>query len=119
MSIGGIADLQMQIDHGIVTGDKDVRRFEIGSDPAKLERDSPVKLAAQVSIPVLLIHGAKDWQVQPNQSQAMNVALKKYRKDSSLVIIKGATHDLERQSDRVTLLKEVEAFLVKNIGAGD
>ena len=48
---------------------------------------------------MLLIHGAKDWQVQPNQSQAMNVALKKYKKDVRLVMIKGATHELERQSE--------------------
>jgi dipeptidyl aminopeptidase/acylaminoacyl peptidase len=118
VSVGGIADLQMQIDHGIVTGDKEVRRYEIGTDAAKLERDSPLKQAEQVNIPVLLIHGGKDWQVQPNHSQAMAVALNKYKKKVDLVIIKGATHDLERQSDRVTLLKAVEAFLAANIGAG-
>jgi dipeptidyl aminopeptidase/acylaminoacyl peptidase len=118
VSIGGIADLQMQIDHGIVSGDKEIRRYEIGTDVAKLERDSPVKQAERINIPVLLIHGAKDWQVQPNQSQAMNVALKKYKKDVTLVMIKGATHELERQSERVTLLKEVEAFLAAHLGSG-
>jgi dipeptidyl aminopeptidase/acylaminoacyl peptidase len=48
----------------------------------------------------------------------MAVALNKYKKKVDLVIIKGATHDLERQSDRVTFLKAVEAFLAANIGAG-
>jgi len=33
------------------------------------------------------------------------------------VYIKGAGHDLDRKSDRMTLLKEVEDFLQKNIGA--
>lgn len=118
VSIGGIADLQMQIDHGIVTGDKAIRRYQIGGDPAKLERDSPVKQAAHVDIPVLLIHGAKDWQVQPDQSKAMAIALRRAKKKVDLVVIKGANHELERQSDRVTLLKQIEGFLSANLGAG-
>ena len=28
----------MQINHGIVTGDKEIRRFQIGSDAEKLKR---------------------------------------------------------------------------------
>jgi dipeptidyl aminopeptidase/acylaminoacyl peptidase len=116
VSIGGITDLEMQIDHGVVTGEKALRRHQIGSDPEKLKRDSPLQIADQVKIPVLLVHGAKDWRVQVNQSKAMASALKRHQKDAELVIIKGATHELERQSDRVTLLKEVEAFLAKNLG---
>jgi dipeptidyl aminopeptidase/acylaminoacyl peptidase len=118
VSINGIADLQMQIDHGIVTGDKGMRQYLIGNDPEKLKRDSPLQLGAQISIPVLLVHGAKDWQVQPDHSKAMARALERNKKPNELVIIKGANHELERQSDRVTLLEEVQKFLTANIGAG-
>lgn len=117
VSINGIADLQMQIDHGIVTGDKTLRRWQIGSDPEKLKKDSPVNLAAQINIPVLLIHGNKDWQVQINQSQAMANALTRNKKPFQMVVIKGGTHELERQTDRVQLLTEIEAFLGANLGA--
>ena len=118
VSINGIADLQMQIDHGIVTGDKGMRQYLIGNDPEKLKRDSPLQLGAQISIPVLLVHGAKDWQVQPDHSKAMARALERNKKPNELVIIKGANHELERQSDRATLLEEVQKFLTANIGAG-
>jgi hypothetical protein len=33
-------------------------------------------------------------------------------------MIKNGTHDLERQSDRMTLLKEVQSFLQENLGPG-
>jgi dipeptidyl aminopeptidase/acylaminoacyl peptidase len=46
----------------------------------------------------------------------MAKALTRNKSENRLVLIKGANHELERQSDRVTLLKEVEAFLQKNIG---
>jgi dipeptidyl aminopeptidase/acylaminoacyl peptidase len=118
VSVGGISDLQTQIDHGIITGEKGLRRQQIGSDPAKLERDSPLKQVANINIPVLLVHGAKDWRVQPDQSKAMSAAMQRAKKKAELVIIKGATHELERQSDRETLLKSVEAFLATNLGAG-
>jgi len=118
ISINGIADLQMQIDHGIVTGNKALRRLQIGDDPAKLARDSPLKLADKINIPVLLIASAKDWQVQPDHSKAMASALTRGRKKVEYVVIKGANHDLERQSDRVKLLEQVEAFLSAHLGAG-
>jgi alpha-beta hydrolase superfamily lysophospholipase len=44
--------------------------------------------------------------------------MQRAKKKAELVIIKGATHELERQSDRETLLKSVEAFLATNLGAG-
>jgi dipeptidyl aminopeptidase/acylaminoacyl peptidase len=117
VSIGGIADLETYQDEGLVSGERELRRQQLGTDAEKLRRNSPLQNAAQISIPVLLIHGAKDWQVQPDQSKAMARALGKHKKDHSLVVIKGATHDLERKSDRVTLLTAVEGFLAKNLSA--
>ena len=91
---------------------------QLGSDKAQLEKDSPSENAAAVGIPVLLVHGDLDWKVQIDQSKKMESALKKQKKDYKAVYIKGAGHELDRKSDRVTLLKEVEAFLQKNLGAG-
>jgi dipeptidyl aminopeptidase/acylaminoacyl peptidase len=116
VSIGGISDLKMLTNHGIVTGEETLRRQQIGTDKAKLARDSPLQQANKIRIPVLLVHGAKDWKVQPDHSDDMAKALTRNKSENRLVLIKGANHELERQSDRVTLLKEVEAFLQKNIG---
>ena len=91
---------------------------QIGSDKEKLTRDSPADHADSIGIPVLLVHGDLDWQVQIDQSKKMASALKKQKKDHKAVFIKGAGHDLDRKSDRMTLLKEIEEFLQKNLGPG-
>lgn len=116
VSINGFSDLQALQEQGQVTGDKEARRNQIGTDSAKLKANSPIENADKINIPVLLVHGGKDWQVQEDQSKAMAKALQRAGKKVDLVLIKGANHELERKSDRATLLKEVEAFLAKNIG---
>jgi dipeptidyl aminopeptidase/acylaminoacyl peptidase len=117
VSIGGIADLEMHVEHGVF-GDQELRRMQIGNDRDKLRRDSPLQNAEQIDIPVLLVHGTKDWQVQMDHSKAMAKALERADKPHQVVYIKGAGHDLERKSDRMTLLKEVESFLAKNLSGG-
>jgi dipeptidyl aminopeptidase/acylaminoacyl peptidase len=116
ISIAGITDLEMYEDHGALSGEKEYRRAQIGTDREKLKRNSPVEIASQISVPVLLIHGTKDWQVQVDHTSAMAKALKKQNKPYKEVIIKNGGHDLERKSDRMTLLKEVEAFLATHLG---
>jgi dipeptidyl aminopeptidase/acylaminoacyl peptidase len=118
VSIAGITDLDMYEDHGAMSGEKDYRRALIGTDREKVKRNSPVENAAQIGIPVLLVHGDRDWQVQVDHAGAMAKALKKQKKPVEEVIIKGAGHELERKSDRVTLLKAVEEFLAKHLGPG-
>jgi dipeptidyl aminopeptidase/acylaminoacyl peptidase len=70
------------------------------------------------NIPVMLVHGTRDWQVQSDQSRAMAKALDKANKPHEEMIIKNGGHELERRSDRLTLLEEVEAFLSANLGSG-
>lgn len=120
ISINGIADLQMLREHAGLFGPADEAWMieQVGSDKAALVAQSPAENAASVSIPVLLVHGDLDWQVQVDHSKRMESELKKLKKDYKAVYIKGAGHELSRKSDRMTLLKDVEEFLKKNIGAG-
>jgi dipeptidyl aminopeptidase/acylaminoacyl peptidase len=118
VSIAGISDLASYQSQGSVTGQEGFRRAMIGTDKEKLRRDSPAQNAVQVSIPVLLIHGNKDFQVQVDQTNDMEKALGGNKKPHEVVIIKGGSHELERKSDRVTLLQAVEAFIGQHIGAG-
>jgi dipeptidyl aminopeptidase/acylaminoacyl peptidase len=115
ISINGIADLEMQRDRGTAYS-KNAARTEIGAD--KQERESPIANASKVQIPVLLIHGTKDWEVQIDHTEEMEDALSQHEKDVTTVVIKNATHDMARKSDRVTLLREIEMFLVQALGPG-
>ncbi len=118
ISIAGITDLKSYQDQGAISGDENIRRALIGDDKEKAKRNSPVELASKINIPVMLVHGTKDWQVQIDQTNAMTRALEKAKKPYEEVIIKNAGHDLERKSDRATLLKEVETFLNTHLGPG-
>lgn len=120
ISIGGFSDLDMLREHASVFGpvEQAYRLEQIGSDRAKLTAGSPLQHVDKINTPVLLVHGDKDWQVQIDQSKKMASALKQAKKDHKAVYIKGAGHELHRKSDRLTLLKEVEKFLEKNLGPG-
>jgi dipeptidyl aminopeptidase/acylaminoacyl peptidase len=120
ISIDGFSDLQMLKDNANLSGPAAAgfADDQIGSDKEKLTRDSPAEHADSINVPVLLVHGDLDWQVQIDHSKKMASALKKQKKDYKAVYIDGAGHDLDRKSDRVTLLKEVEEFLKKNLGPG-
>jgi len=117
VSIAGIADLDLQQEQAEILGIAQGRR-EAGADRGKLTRESPLANAAQINIPVLLVHGTKDWQIQVDHTEAMDSELRKNKKSVKTVIIKNAGHDLERKSDRMTLLKSVEDFLAENLPAG-
>jgi dipeptidyl aminopeptidase/acylaminoacyl peptidase len=115
VSIAGITDLEMYQEHGALGGEKELRGAEIGTDRAKLKANSPVELAAQINVPVLLIHGTRDWQVQVDHTRAMTKALRKHKKKVQEVIVKEGGHEFERKSDRVTLLQEIESFLAAHM----
>jgi dipeptidyl aminopeptidase/acylaminoacyl peptidase len=117
VSVAGISDLEAQRDQGTAYNKANARR-EISRSQGKHAADSPLENAEKVNIPVLLIHGTRDWQVQMDQSQEMGDALEEHDKDVTVVMIKNGTHDLDGKSDRLTLLKEVETFLKTNLGAG-
>ena len=69
-----------------------------------------------INSPVLLAHGTEDKQVNFSQSNRMYKALKKKKKDVTLIKLKDETHNLEDVKNRVTFFKAVENFLKKHIG---
>ncbi len=118
VSIAGISDLESLREQASVHRDAEYRREQIGSDQDKLRRDSPLQHVEEISTPILLVHGDKDWDVQVDQTKDMDKALRRHRKAHKTVIIDGAVHSLRRKSDRVKLLEELEAFLLKYLGKG-
>jgi dipeptidyl aminopeptidase/acylaminoacyl peptidase len=89
---------------------------QVGTDPAKLKRDSPRQHATEFNVPVLLLHGDRDAQAPYAQSEVMDNALTHAGKPHRFVTIHDADHQLSAESDRVTMLREVEAFLAEHLG---
>lgn len=118
VSIAGVSDLSLlegQQSHFVSAA---LSREQIGTVWKKLEQDSPRTHAAQIAMPVLMIHGDKDAQVNVEESRAMDAALTTARKPHEFILIRGADHQMTRVSDRTTILGAIEKFLAQNIGPG-
>ena len=79
---------------------------------AEARAASPVTYVRRDSPPFLVYHGAKDWLVPPEQSEALDAALRKAGVESHLVIVpeKGHAFSLDRAQ-----LREVAAFFHRHL----
>lgn len=117
VSIAGVSDLQQLIsDERGFTG-YEISKLQIGTDWEKLKRDSPRRHAQDTNIPVLLVHGSRDYTVPEHHSDDMASALKRAGKKYQYVEIEGGSHQLWREAERIKLLQSVEKFLADNLGA--
>jgi dipeptidyl aminopeptidase/acylaminoacyl peptidase len=92
------------------------RRIGADKDSDKADDASPARAAAQVKIPILLLHGDRDTTVAFEQSVTENDALKEAGKQVEFVKLQGDDHYMEFASTRIQLLKEVDRFLASHIG---
>lgn len=81
---------------------------------AELDTISPIRHVADVSVPVLLIHGKDDTVVPFDQSQVFHDALAKAGKPVEFVQLKQEDHWLSREATRIECLDAMTAFLLKN-----
>ncbi|TNE40834.1 MAG: S9 family peptidase [Sphingomonadales bacterium] len=72
---------------------------------------SPINFAADFTVPILLMHGAKDLRIPVHQSHQMAQKLESAGKTVRYVEQKEADHHFTREADRIEFLKEVETFL--------
>jgi dipeptidyl aminopeptidase/acylaminoacyl peptidase len=114
-SIAGLSDLGLLVSEGRRFQNPELAERQIGTDDQKLRRNSPRLHAAEFAVPVLLVHGDLDAQVQFEQSTGMDAALTRAGKPHRFVALRGADHQLSRAADRVTLLTELEAFLADHL----
>lgn len=117
-SIAGVSDLQDLLTTARYFSNRAFVREQIGTTKEKLREDSPVRHADKINIPVFLIHGDRDIQVNVEHSRQMASALKSAGKQHQMILIKDGGHSLRLQSERVTLLTELEKFLFNHLGAG-
>lgn len=84
-------------------------------DEARLIQASPARRAAEIEIPVLLIHGTEDAIVDPRQSRLMARALKAAGKTCELVELKGEGHRNWSDATWKNVLAKVTDFIAAHI----
>jgi len=79
---------------------------------------SPARQAANVRIPILLIHGEDDYTVPYEQSELMRTALARAGRPTEIIRIEDSGHywGAWEREDRQRLLEEVDRFLAQHIG---
>lgn len=117
-SIAGVSDLHDLLRHARYFSNRAFVRAQIGTTKEKLREDSPLRHAAKISMPVFLLHGDRDIQVDVDHSRQMASALKSANKPHKVIFLEGAGHQLRLKSERTTLLTELEKFLLQNLGEG-
>lgn len=83
-------------------------------DESRWAEVSPDLKAANVTIPIQLIHGKDDTVVPIDQSYRMRDALKKAGKDVDLILLKEEDHWLSREATRVQTMDAVVSFIEKH-----
>ena len=117
VSVNGISNLPAMLgyqrDHtGVESNQVAYWRDHIGdSTSAKVIEASPSKAAAQIHIPVMLMHAANDTVVPESQSREMLRELEKLKKPVTYVALAGEDHWLSQSATRVQMLKELDKFL--------
>lgn len=120
-SIAGVSDLGLLLVEqtrvfGRDSGSfQELRKMLSGAATTKLAAISPSHLAANVRVPVLLIHGDKDTVVPFEQSQKMADALQAAGKPVELVTLVDENHYLTRAATRTQMLQTLEGFLARNL----
>jgi dipeptidyl aminopeptidase/acylaminoacyl peptidase len=115
VSIAGVSDLRaLSRDAAMFYGGRRAIEYLLGDDSAELKAGSPMRSAAKIKAPVLLIHGENDVQANIDQSRRMARALDGADKKFEFVVIKDGNHSLTRYEWRETLYTKLEKFLAAN-----
>ena len=115
VAIAPVTDLQMAKDEARNFNNYDLVQREIGSGPHIVE-GSPLKHAAQINVPVLLVHGKLDDTVRYAESKAMDDALRNAGKQSELLTFEGLDHQLDDSEARTQMLTKIGELLDRTIG---
>jgi dipeptidyl aminopeptidase/acylaminoacyl peptidase len=118
ISMAGVSDLRRRLDRASRSRWPDLNLPRYDSDPVSVEANSPVLHADRIRIPVLLVHGRRDFTVPVEDTEAMEEALKRAGKEVETLYFDDDDHYLFREPDRIAFLEAMDRFLARNLGPG-
>jgi dipeptidyl aminopeptidase/acylaminoacyl peptidase len=111
VSVAGVSDLRELKNDSNFFGGSLVVKDMIGSDPEKLKADSPRLHAANISVPVLMIHGREDYTVEPDQSEFMARAMDAVNKPYKMLMMEDTDHYFTTQAQQRQLFTAITDFV--------
>lgn len=125
VSYAGVSDIEFMFNDNSDTNDsnigKEFMRFRVGDlriSQAQFDAVSPLKRAAAIRAPVLLMHGNEDRRVPISHSKKMMKALGDAGREFEWEEFDGQGHGPVFGKDRPKFFERLLAFLDKHIGAG-
>lgn len=115
VAIAPVTDLTMLKEESRNFVNSELVDKEVGSGPHVID-GSPLRHASSISVPVLLVHGTKDSNVDYEQSARMNAALQSAGKQSELLVFDGLDHQLSDSNARTQMLTKIGELLDRTIG---
>ena len=111
VSFAGVTDLAYLVSVSRRYTNYDVVKEQIGSNRRDLKARSPITLAEDIELPILLAHGTDDRRVRVRHSVAMYRALKKHDKVVDYLEFNDGDHFLSNQDHRIEFFKAMDGFL--------
>jgi dipeptidyl aminopeptidase/acylaminoacyl peptidase len=84
---------------GDTTSNAGIRYFYVPLVCGTGDQNSPIHVAEEIHVPVLLIHGDRDTEVPTEQSLKMQEALRKANRHVELLVIGGGDHGFKGEQD--------------------
>jgi len=110
----GIYDLDLMFSSGDIPQSRlgrDYLNKVLGNDVAQLRSRSPAFNAAQIQIPVLLIHGKEDWRADFKQAKTMKAALEANHKEFEWMALSREGHGVYDEETRREVYERILKFL--------
>ncbi len=85
-------------------------------DIARLERQSPLFSAKQITAPLLVVQGANDPRVKKAESDQIVIALRSLGRDVEYICTPDEGHGIARVENRLAFSVAMERFLAKHLG---
>jgi dipeptidyl aminopeptidase/acylaminoacyl peptidase len=121
-AISGVSDPGLWLTETETTYGEDTRllrglqRDLAATDAQRLRDASPRAHAADIRIPILLVHGDQDPLMPYEQSKVMADAMQAAGRPVEFVPLPGQDHEVRTSAARTRLLASLDAFLGRNLG---
>jgi dipeptidyl aminopeptidase/acylaminoacyl peptidase len=93
----------------------DIHRARVAGGFGEVDIPSPIEAAGTMTVPVLLIHGRRDFTVPLSHTEAMAARLKQAGRAPKVVILDDSDHFFSFAGSRLKMLKAMEDFLGANL----